>query len=131
MLTIAAFKERVDETTLIELTDPTLTAVNDTMVERALQDAWHEIEGYTYQLGEGVPPAEVLEAHQFNITMYQLAGNRPGVEYDSFAKRYQATIRYLERLRPEVAGVNASGAEREAFMDGDSLAAFADLRVPQ
>jgi len=136
MLTLAQFKARVDEQTLIELTDPSATAVDDGMCQAALDDTWQEIQGYLFLVaGNSKPSDAMLVPHHFDLAMYRLAGNRSGDEFDSFVARYKASIRYLESLKSGSTrgeqGVSAEASEVVPLMDAGSLAAFGESGVPQ
>ena len=98
-LTLAQLAERIDAPLLIQLTDPNSAVQDDVKLQRALDDSAGQIDGYTFHLPEADrPPVATLDAHQVAIALYILAGNRPGVEFDSIRARHEAAIRYLESL---------------------------------
>jgi len=98
-VTVAQLRERIDESILIQLTDPNGVAVDETKLTHALSDAAGQIAGYTYKLSDAdKPPAETLDAYQVSLAFYALAGNRPGTEFDSIRARAKMAIDYLAAL---------------------------------
>jgi len=133
MLTLTAFKDRAPEGVLAQLTDHQNGAVVDDVVcRRALEDAWSEVEGYTYQLASP-PPTHVLQAHQFHLAMYRLVGGRPGTEFESYAKRYESSVKYLDALANGAGdrGVIADAEQPEALFDEGSMTEFGKLVAPE
>jgi phage gp36-like protein len=136
MLTLDVFLQRVDETTLAQLTDEQSTRVDELKCTRALAAAWGELQGYVFDIpGDKVPPVETLDAHHFHLTMYHVAGNRSGTEFESYAKRYDASIKYLSALRDKYAstadsaGVNVGGEDVVPVFDTGSLDAMGSLGI--
>jgi phage gp36-like protein len=124
-ITVAQLKERTDAQVLIELTDRNGLTVDDVKLGHALNDAAGIIDGYLYKLPDSdKPTTTTLDAYQAILVLYVLAGNRPGVEYDSIRARAKAAIDYLV----EVSGKPASGID--AISDGPTpLMADADLKL--
>jgi phage gp36-like protein len=127
MLTLATFKQRFDAALLAQLTDPAGAACDDVKVQHALDDAAAQIAGYTYRLPVmDQPPGATLAAHQASLALYALAGNRPGVEFDSIRARHKASIAWLEGLTASGSsiGIGGSASAQTALMDVASLAQF-------
>ena len=133
MLTLASFKERADFTTLAELSGDGQVP-DDVKLQHALADAWNEIRGYTFRLSAAATPEEgTLESHQFNLAMYKVAGNRQGTESESVAKRYDASIKFLESLTDDKNGLGivAEATADDPIFDKTELADFGDLGVDE
>lgn len=136
MLTLSQFKARADEQTLIQVTDEAALAVDDVKCQTALDDAWNEILGYLFRLSDERRPAEsLLTPHHYDITMYRLVGNRHGAEFESFAARYVASVKFLDGLKSPLdqadAGVSASANPVTTLLDDASMSEFGNLGVPE
>jgi len=125
-VTIAQLQERIDEQVLAQLTDPGGATVNVTKLGHALADALGTIRGYLFKLPVAdQPPAETLDAHQVALALYVLAGNRPGVEFDSIRSRAKVAIAYLEQLTEGTSvGVDTEIDAPSPLVDTDSLSLF-------
>jgi phage gp36-like protein len=101
-ITVAQLRARIDELILIQLTDPNGVAVNDVMLTNALVDAAGQMEGYLYKLSAADrPPVATLDAYQVALALYNLAGNRPGAEFDSIRSRAKDAFSFLDGLKQQ------------------------------
>lgn len=125
-MTSAGIRERIDAQLLIQLTDPNGVTLDETKLARAVTDASGQVEGYLYRLpAADRPPLAAIEAHTIAIVLYSLAGNRPGVEFDSIRARYAAAIKWLEGLAGGVGlGFEAQADVPPARFDDVSLGDF-------
>lgn len=137
-LTLETFRARVDDALLAQLTDhESGAAVNEGIVTLAVADAAGLIEGYLFQLPtESRPPESVLDPHQVALTLYVLAGARPGAEFDSIRARAEKTLKWLESLSSRVKQVVEVSQELGMVSDSpaplydeESLSQFGDLSV--
>jgi phage gp36-like protein len=122
MLTLPQFVERADSTILAQLSDATGDALDEAKIQLALTDAAGVIEGYLFRLpAADRPPDTTIDAHHMAIALYVLASGRPGVEFESLARRYKKSIEYLESLSANSAGGGPGAAESPTplFGDGD------------
>ncbi len=87
---------------LVQLTneDPTVTTVNDTALQQALNDACAEIDGYIesrFSLPLADPPA-ILNRLACDIAMYRLQTLRPLHDLADARKRYEDAVALLVRV---------------------------------
>jgi phage gp36-like protein len=106
-VTVTELRERIDEQVLAQLTDPNGTTVDNVKLIHALKDALGQIGGYLYPLSEADrPPETTLDTYQVDLALYKLAGNRPGVEFDSIRARAKDALTFFASL---------TGLRREAL----------------
>src|SRR5690554_5218913 len=73
----------------------------DARVQRALEDATGELEGYLDQIPAGKRPREAtLVTHCCKVAVYLLTLDRPGGEYEQVRNAYTDTIAFYQRLLP-------------------------------
>ena len=110
---------------LVQLTneDPTVTTVNSAPLQRALDDAAAEIDGYLegrFALPLADPPA-VLNRLACDIAMYRLQSLRPLHDLTDARKRYEDAIAFLlEAAKGVVALGLSAGSEEPATAAGAS-----------
>jgi phage gp36-like protein len=98
-VSVTQLRARFDEQILIDLTDRNGTTLDLVKLDLALTDAGAQIEGYLFNLPESDrPPTATLDVHQVALALNVLAGNRPGVDFDSIRSRAKDAIGYLEGL---------------------------------
>jgi len=108
--TLADLQNKLDEATLVQLTDDADTgAVNATVIDAALEEAGAEIDGYLKKKGllplDTVPKRLVYMAADIAIVgLYSRKGGPP----DHWQKRYEQHISDLKEI---VAGDLAIGAD--------------------
>jgi phage gp36-like protein len=120
-VTVAQLRERIDETILVQLTDPNNSAVDEKKLEHALADAAGQIAGYTFTLAASdIPPEATLDAYQTSLALYALAGNRPGTEFDSIRARAKMAIDYLDGLSKRASvGIDVESSGTAQISDTD------------
>jgi phage gp36-like protein len=127
-VTVAQLKERTDAQVLIELTDRNGLVVDDVKLGHALADAMGIIDGYMFKLPDSdKPTVATLDAYQAALALYVLAGNRPGVEYDSIRARAKAATDYLAGLSTKPAsGIDAISDGPTPLMTDADLTLFGE-----
>lgn len=110
--TVADFRGRVSARIIADLVQnqppqPTLTDEQiDARIQRALDDASAELEGYKPRVPSAHwPAAATLRTHEVKVATYLLTLDRPGKEFESIRNAYTDTIAFYAALSaPNPAG---------------------------
>jgi phage gp36-like protein len=92
--------EQIDEAVLIQLTDPSGTAIDEDVVSRAIEDADATIDSYCqgrYTAPLNPAPAKVRQI-SVDIAIYNLFSRRADTAPDVRKDRYKEAIRWLEKV---------------------------------
>lgn len=92
--------ERFDDQQLKEVTDPEVAVIDMTALDRALEDASDEIDGYLegrYRLPLASPP-RLLKVLACNIAMYRLLSLRRLDVMEDQRQRYEDALKFLGRV---------------------------------
>jgi phage gp36-like protein len=111
-LSVADFLARIDERYIGELVG-TVTggAVDQARVQRALDDARAELDGYIPRLPVAHRPSETtLGVHQAKVAMYLLTLDRPGKEFEQIRNAYTDTIAFYATQIEGAAAGTAGGS---------------------
>jgi phage gp36-like protein len=116
--TVEEFLGRLDAAYVTQLTTATPEGdVDEARVQRALDDATAELDGYLPRLPiEKRPGAPTLRLHCFKVTTYLLTLDRPGKEYEQIRNAYTDTIEFYKALLAEAQSTAGSplGVSSEA-----------------
>lgn len=109
--TVDEFRGRIDDQFAKQLTSAS-GAIDPARIQRALEDASAELDGYLPRIPAGMrPTADTLRIHTIKIAFYLLALNRPGKEFESIRNGYNDTIAFYRDL---VSGADAATSPVEA-----------------
>lgn len=124
---VAAFLARFDVDYVRQLVAPVESVVETdeerdariaARVQKALDDAAGELDGWVLRLPESLqPPSTTRDVHQLKVAIYLLCLDRPGKDFEMIRNAYTDTIAFYQRALDDAksaAGGGSSPVEAKA-----------------